>query len=82
MCKNSDFMRDIAVLTYFKTNKPFTRDEHAIRDEALQHLVAIGQEIVEEELVQREYVRLLTKLAEFELKYPEVASQFAETNLD
>ena len=74
MCKTSELMRDMAVLTYFKKHKPMFKDEWAIYEEALDHVVAHGAEIVKAELVERQYCDLLLKLSEFELKHPQVVN--------
>lgn len=78
MCKTSELMRDIAVLTYFKQNKPMFKEEYAIRQEAYDHVVAYGESIVKEELIQRQYFDLLNKLSQFESMHPHVVGDNQE----
>jgi len=70
----SVLVNDIAVLTYFKhcRGNYLTAKEQAIKREALDNLTSHGHKLVTDELIQREYVDLLNKLADFEDKYPEL----------
>lgn len=82
MCKTSDLVQDIAVLTFFKHNKPMFKEEYALRDETLSRVIEHGREIAQKELVEREYEHLLGKLAEFEFLHPEVTNAYANKTFE
>jgi hypothetical protein len=71
-------VNDIAVLTYFKNCRGnyLSAAEQAIKREALDNLTTHGHKLVTAELVQREYVDLLNKLAAFEDMHPELVEVF------
>jgi hypothetical protein len=58
-------MEDFAVVTYLKSNC-YTKHEKNIRDEAMGRIYDVGAELVKQEVVAREHVRLKQMLLNFE----------------